>query len=464
MVYETITKEYRENITPKEDRNKLPRDRLSSISLYLSEVGPPKIPSRKEENNLFHQLAQSRTNFFEYLCRYAKKELFGEIERIIANPDEDFSLAGLDTKSENEKYKLIANYYCNMKLLDKRIDEIIRRREDEQIGRKEDERIEAQNKPEDKISDEEKQKRAKRVYAEMAGYLEKMHIINSYYERIVENYKKNHRTECCKEGKIDEKAGELNVLLKNYMSSWENIIKQYLGYVIYFARRYENNGFANPRKLEITDLIQEGNIGLMKAIERFNGSLGVKFSVYAGIIIDGEIRREIDNKSRLIRTPPGFNKLCREYKRAREGCKKELGREPEKEEVYKKMGIDDEQILFLESRINLMYILELDKSVGDNRKCSIMEIISNNEQSSLDILENISEENDLRKAVNRALKQLGEREKRLISLHWGLDGEPMIVEDVAKELGGISKQRVHQLQQKAFRKITPLLAKYRYSG
>lgn len=351
--------------------------------------------------------------------------MFEELERIIANPEEDFSLAGLDTKSENEKQNAVASTYKKLSRL------------------------------EEKIKESRMQQTEDKLYHKMTKYLEQMHLVNSYYGRIVDNYTEKMKIRWNKNNQRTDKIKEVSVLFKNYISSWTNIINQYLAYVVYFAKKYENHNPGKQRRLELADLIQEGNIGLMKAIERFDGKRRVKFSGYAGIIINGEISRAFDDKSRLIKTPAPFNKLCRDYERAKEDCRYELDREPTREEVYQRLGITNEQISFLEARRNLANLLELDKPIGENKKSKIIDFISNDEQSPLDILE----KNELQNKVNEVLTTLNERERGVLISHFGLNGEVKTAKDIGAELD-VSRITVQNIQNAALGKMKLRLVKY----
>lgn len=303
---------------------------------------------------------------------------------------------------------------------------------------------------------ERDEKKKKKIYSKMADYLEQIHITARYYERIVNQYKENLKTRCCRkrEESNTEKADELGALLNNYISSWKNAVNNYLHLVIPIAKRYQRKMFIGLRKLEIMELIQEGNIGLMRAVEKFDYTRGVKFSSYAWLLIVSEIKHGIDEKSRLIKTSPKFNKLCRDYEKARRECGQKLGKEPAREEVYKRLGINDEQKSFLELRRNLANIVELDKQVRNNNRRTIGETVPNNEQSPLDRLE----ENELHDEVDSALEQLDEREIYVVSSHFGLYENQRGAKDIGIELG-VSRITVHNVQNAALRKMKQILVK-----
>jgi RNA polymerase primary sigma factor len=228
----------------------------------------------------------------------------------------------------------------------------------------------------------------------------------------------------------------------------EKMIKANLRLVVKIAYDYSNFG------LPILDLISEGNIGLIKAVERFDPNKGGKLGTYASWWIKQSIKRALANQSKTIRLPvhmvDKISKMRKEINRMTE----ELGREPTNEEIAHSIGITVSKVAHLKSVS--VRPTSLDAPVGDSEDTELGELVGDDKAiNPLDDLSNKSQIND----VQRILNQLDPREAEIIRMRFGLDGmAAKTLEEVGKHFN-ITRERVRQLQFTALKKLKKRMAK-----
>lgn len=229
--------------------------------------------------------------------------------------------------------------------------------------------------------------------------------------------------------------------------AFDKIYNSNLKLVASIAKKYTNKG------LSLMDLIQEGNMGLLKAIEKFDFDKGNKFSTCATIWIKQSIRRALTDKSRTIRIPSHLLETINKIKKTEESLEHQLGRKPTTEEVSKIVGISPEKIVLTMNSIQTP--ISLEKPVGDEDDATISDFIA--DKSSLTPLE-YCEKIDIRKEIEKIFnKYLTPREAEVLKLRFGFEtGNAMTLEEIGKRMGNISKERVRQIEFKSIRKLKKL--------
>ncbi len=229
--------------------------------------------------------------------------------------------------------------------------------------------------------------------------------------------------------------------------AFDKIYNSNLKLVASIAKKYTNKG------LSLMDLIQEGNMGLLKAIEKFDFDKGNKFSTCATIWIKQSIRRALTDKSRTIRIPSHLLETINKIKKTEESLEHQLGRKPTTEEVSKIVGISPEKIVLTMNSIQTP--ISLEKPVGDEDDATISDFIA--DKSSLTPLE-YCEKMDIRKEIEKIFNQyLTPREAQVLKLRFGFEtGNAMTLEEIGKRMGNISKERVRQIEFKSIRKLKKL--------
>ena len=222
----------------------------------------------------------------------------------------------------------------------------------------------------------------------------------------------------------------------------EHMIRANLRLVVKIAQDYANNGMA------LVDLIAEGNIGLMTAVDRFDPDRGAKFSTYSAWWINQSIKRALSNQSKTIRLPAHMVDKIARLRRISAILTEELGREPSSEELSEELGIPAHKLSRLKRASQRP--TSLDAPVNDGEGINFGEIIG--DDKAVHPLEAL-EEKTLRGQLSGLLEVLDEREQRIIDARYGLDGNrPLKLEEVGGEFG-VTRERIRQLQAKALGKM-----------
>ncbi len=216
------------------------------------------------------------------------------------------------------------------------------------------------------------------------------------------------------------------------------MIKSNLRLVVKIAHDYSNFG------LPLIDLISEGNIGLIKAVERFDPQKGGKLSTYAAWWIKQSIKRALANQSKTIRLPVHLVDKISKMRRMAMQLQEELGREPSDEEIAEAIQIPVNKVAHLKSVS--VRPTSLDAPVGEDDSTQFGDLVG--DENAATPFENLRDKT-LQADVNDLLNRLDEREAKIIKLRFGLDGNPpKTLEDVG-EIFGITRERVRQLQNMA---------------
>ena len=220
------------------------------------------------------------------------------------------------------------------------------------------------------------------------------------------------------------------------------MIRGNLRLVVKIARDYANLG------LPLLDLISEGNIGLMKAVERFDPAKGGKLSTYGAWWIKQSIKRALANQGKTIRLPVHLVDKIAKIRRVGAGLSDELGREATDEEIAEEVGMNAEKVTQLKQAA--IRPASLDAPVGEEDSTEFGELVG--DEMAVDPFESLSEKN-IQMQVVEVLEQLDEREKKIINARFGLDGsDPITLEEVGCKFG-VTRERIRQLQNIALGKM-----------
>ncbi len=228
----------------------------------------------------------------------------------------------------------------------------------------------------------------------------------------------------------------------------EQMIKANLRLVVKIARDYEGIG------LPLLDLISEGNIGLMKAVERFDPAKGGKLSTYGSWWIKQSIKRALANQSKTIRLPVHLVDKISKMRRTAMRLQEELGREPTDDELGEELGISASRVS--QMRMAAIRPASLDAPIGDEDSNNFAEVV---QDESADTPYEQLEEKTVTRMLQEMVKTLDPREATILRARFGLDGGPQkTLEEVGQKFG-VTRERVRQIQNIALKKLRKMIEK-----
>ncbi|HLC81004.1 MAG TPA: RNA polymerase sigma factor RpoD/SigA [Candidatus Nanoarchaeia archaeon] len=383
----------------------LEEDSSSCISHYFKDLPKDPLLSREEEFSSFQQIKQKKQLFLEDLCRFAGKELRKELQRLVQEPEEFYFGLHIDHPQEAQK------------LLSQISDEI--------------------NSTYQKRNGSSPPKR----YALLAGLVEEIHFKNSYYYRILADYAVPLEKESVQK-KRKKKFERLKDGLRSYETSHHQFVLANLRLVISLTKKYCGRG------LDLTDLIQEGNLGLMRAMEKFDETRGYKFSTYASRWIKQSLNRAIMEKRSLIRIPLHMQGIIYDYWKTFEYLVRELSRRPLREEIAERMSLPISRV----DKIAMLVkrYLKTDAPIGAEGDLTRSSYLLREEAVAEDLADKKNVSQDILKKIEQCLSP---REAEIILRRHGFTyPEAQTLEYIGKCLG-VTSERIRQVEARALKKL-----------
>jgi RNA polymerase sigma factor (sigma-70 family) len=407
-----------------------------SISLYIAECSKTPLLTSKDEKVL-----SSRMELANYLS-HVEKQLPARASRKSPEPDIVRSLVSRLAAHGTQVERLLKHYHSAgaATLAMKVSDSVLRAHID------------------DVVSEETVQFVAKSAHIEIEEALQDLtelsivtrlipwQVIDGYAEvkTVAELKDAMARPECARYlDTMNIKLSEhFAALKKSGREAAEHMIKANLRLVLSMAKKYRARG------MPLSDLIQEGNIGLMRAVEKFDYRRGFKFSTYATWWIRQAINRVISDQSRTIRLPVHTVETITKMNNARQKLLQKLGRRPTSNEIATEMGVDTDKIDWL---VGILYAepVSLDIPIGDDES-QLSDFIQDEVNPAP---EDEAAHSMLRQQFRDVLSSLTDRERRIIEMRYGLDNEQgLTLKEVGHEFG-LTRERIRQIEKEALAKL-----------
>lgn len=236
---------------------------------------------------------------------------------------------------------------------------------------------------------------------------------------------------------------ELAIKIRNGdTSALERLIKSNLRFVVSVAKQYQNQG------LSLGDLINEGNVGLMKAARRFDETRGFKFISYAVWWIRQSILQALAEQSRIVRLPLNRVGTLNRIGKAYSHLEQEFEREPSPEELANALEMDIDELSDAMKMTGKP--MSMDAPFNQNEENSLHDVLVNDDLPSPD---DVLMTESLKEEIKRALNILNEREKEVLKLYFGIDcDQPLTLEEIGEKFN-LTRERVRQIKEKAIRKL-----------
>lgn len=241
----------------------------------------------------------------------------------------------------------------------------------------------------------------------------------------------------------DEEVELAQRIRKGDRRALEKLTKANLRFVVSVAKQYQNQGLSLP------DLINEGNVGLIKAAQKFDETRGFKFISYAVWWIRQSILQAIAEQSRIVRLPlnqvGSANKIAKELNK----FEQEHERKPSVDEIAERIDLPEDKIAEA-MKVNSRHV-SMDAPIADGEDCSMIDFLSSGDMSNTDselVIESLKDE------IKRIIeKQLNEKEQKVVKAYFGIDGTPEMTLDEIGVKYNLTRERVRQIKEKAIRRL-----------
>lgn len=248
-------------------------------------------------------------------------------------------------------------------------------------------------------------------------------------------------------GRVDlispDEEVKLAVLIKQGdQKALDRLTKANLRFVVSVAKQYQNQGLTLP------DLINEGNLGLIKAAQRFDETRGFKFISYGVWWIRQSIMQALAEQSRIVRLPLNKVGLTNRISRAIQHLEQEFERSPTPEEVATYLDVDAEEVAAT-MRVASRHV-SMDSPLSDGEESTLMDVMKNDNADSADKF--ITFDDSLKKEIQRSLTALTPRQKEVICYFYGIGTDPISLEDIGEKYC-LTRERVRQIKDKALTKL-----------